>query len=145
MFPWPWLLPTHIFYDNACGLLKHVQHQGDKFFELVRPVFHVRNHHKKDADTFCNSNSNPALFPKLRLTDGKWILNSSIAEQINIWFSAFQAITCEMSIPRYNFFLDEMILIRNEWLVGELEHKGKQPFKLDFEARKAEWFASHSE
>ncbi|KAK7026535.1 hypothetical protein R3P38DRAFT_2527960 [Favolaschia claudopus] len=146
VFPWPWVLPTHIFYDNACHLLQHLNATDDSYFKSVRlavDVFHARHHHKEDGDTFCNTNNNPALFPELRITEGKWSLNSSIAEQTNVWFGAFQAMTREMSVPRYNFFLDEMILIRNEWFVGEQERKGKQPFMLDFEALKAEWNHEH--
>ncbi|KAJ7199613.1 hypothetical protein GGX14DRAFT_372934 [Mycena pura] len=132
-FPHPWLLPTHIFFDKACLLLKHLRAQGDTFFDAVRlvvDVFHARNHHKED-DKFCNEHNNPALFAELRICIGgkeKWTLNSSIAEQTNVWFGAFQAITREMSVPRYNFFLDEMILVRNQWLVQDLERRKKQPF-----------------
>nr|GAT61216.1 predicted protein [Mycena chlorophos] len=38
-FPKPWLLPTHIFYDHACGLLQHLQTPVNatlfKFFSSV--------------------------------------------------------------------------------------------------------------
>ncbi|KAJ7223482.1 hypothetical protein GGX14DRAFT_351911 [Mycena pura] len=149
IFPYPWLLPTHIFFDKACLLLKHLRAQGDSFFNHVRlvvDVFHARNHHKED-DTFCNTNNNPALFPELRTNQSgkeKWTLNSSNAEQANVWFGAFQAMTREMSVSRFNFFLDEMIFIRNEWIVKESAKKGKQPFLQSFEVMKDEWMQMYS-
>ncbi|KAJ7222563.1 hypothetical protein GGX14DRAFT_513671 [Mycena pura] len=150
VFPWPWVLPTHIFYDNACHLLEHLQAQRDTFFNLVRfvvDVFHARNHHK-ETHAFCNEHTNPALFPELRIFQSKWTLNSSVAEQTNVWFGAFQAITREMTLmlhtARYNFFLDEMIVIRNEWFVEQQERKGKQPFKMDIDLLKAEWLRAYS-
>ena len=45
---------------------------------------------------------------------------------------------------RYNFFLDEMIVIRNEWFVEQQERKGKQPFKMDIDLLKAEWLRAYS-
>nr|GAT54678.1 predicted protein [Mycena chlorophos] len=146
-FPSPWLLPTHIFYDKACQLLKHLQAQGDHFFRYVRlvvDVFHASNHHD---EAFCNANNNPALFPELRtMREGReqWTFNSSVAEQANVWFGAFQAMSREMSVPRYNFFLDEMILLRNEWLVGQQRQKAKQPFVLSEEDMKRQWLAMYS-
>ena len=151
------MLPTHIFYDNACHLLRHLQAQKDTFFTLVRlvvDVFHARGHN----DHFCDTHTSPALFPELR-SNGGWVFNSSVAEQTNVWFGAFQAITREMSeprsahihyyfgitylSPRYNFFLDEMISIHNEQLVAKLERKGKQPFSQSLSALKDEWVKAH--
>ncbi|KAF7288473.1 hypothetical protein HMN09_01389500 [Mycena chlorophos] len=151
-FPKPWLFPTHNFYDHACGLLQHLQTPVNaalfKLFECVRlvvDVFHALHHHKDDGETFCNQNTNPALCPELHdVAEGKWLLNSSIAEQTNVWYGAFQPITREMSAFRFNFFLDEMIMLRNEWFVGELGKNGKMPFTLDFEAAKQQWMSNNT-
>nr|GAT55111.1 predicted protein [Mycena chlorophos] len=149
IFPYPWLLPTHIFFDKACLLLKHIlSHPVDTFFNttlIIVDVFHAFQKHDND---FCNKNTIPSLCPELRTTRGGnevWTLNSSNAEQANVWYGAFQAITREMSEPRYNFFLDEMVTIRNEWIVDELERKGKQPMFRTMESMKADWMASHPE
>jgi hypothetical protein len=79
--------------------------QGDKHFEHVGmpvDVFHARNHHK-ESDIFCNVYCNPARFPELVAPDGKWLLNSSVAEQTNVWFGAFQAMTRELPASRSVF------------------------------------------
>ncbi|KAJ7201635.1 hypothetical protein GGX14DRAFT_356063, partial [Mycena pura] len=157
VYPEEYLLPTHIFYDNACHLLSHIQAQGDTHFKTARlivDIFHARNH----DDEFCTAKCNGASFPELHYTnkEGKecWVFNSSIAEQTNVWFGAFQAISREMSparcvylfviyigslMVRYNFFLDEVISAHNERLVGRLEREGKQPFLLDPDVLKNEW------
>ncbi|KAF9006349.1 hypothetical protein BDZ89DRAFT_1025657 [Hymenopellis radicata] len=127
-FPHPALIPSHIFYDNACNLLKHIRHIGDDHFKdsnLVVDVFHSHIH--SGEDEFCQKNCFPTLFPVLKTADGKWRLNSSVAEQTNVWFGAFQAMTREMSAIRYNFFLDEMITLRNEWMVSELDKNNTHP------------------
>ncbi|OCH83550.1 hypothetical protein OBBRIDRAFT_566446 [Obba rivulosa] len=70
---------------------------------------------------------NPAGFPELYNDQHEWYFNSSVAEQINAWFGKFQAVTREMAEVRYNFFLDEMIAIRNDWVVQELFKAHQQP------------------
>lgn len=44
---------------------------------------------------------------------------------------------------RFNFFCDEMILIRNEWIVSNLDKKGKQPFIQNMERLKEKWLATY--
>ena len=103
VFPQPWLLPTHIFYDKACAVVKHLQAQYDTYFKPTRFAVDVFHAYKNHDEEFCNTHTIPSLFPELRTTrDGKpaWIFNSSIAEQVNVWFGAFQAMAREMSVPR---------------------------------------------
>lgn len=67
-----------------------------------------------------------------------WVFNSSAAEQANKWFRQFQPIVKEMPILRYNFFLDEMISLRNEWRVNRIRVEGKGPHLIplaDLETR----------
>jgi hypothetical protein len=120
--------PDHIFYDNNCTLVKMVQ--NDPFFDtigLTVDVFHFKCKHSQE-DTFCQANCNPAAFPELESKDGKsWYFNSSIAEQTNVWLGGFQSICREMTVDKYNFFLDEMILLRNELTVAKLEQEGMMP------------------
>lgn len=59
--------------------------------------------------------------------DESWTFNSSAAEQINVWFGRFQSIVREMTPERYEFYLDEVIAIRNRFVVQELERKGLRP------------------
>jgi hypothetical protein len=86
-------------------------------------VFHFEGKHT-EKDKFCQQNCNPALWPDL-MVDGNWRFNSSVAEQTNAWFGGFQAMVREMRIERYNFFLDEMIRRRNDWLIRRLDNRGK--------------------
>ena len=37
----------------------------------------------------------------------------SIAEQTNVWLGDFHSICREMSVDKYEFFLGEMIMMRN--------------------------------
>ncbi|KAJ7066139.1 hypothetical protein C8F01DRAFT_1019366 [Mycena amicta] len=145
VFHRPWLLPTHIFFDKACQVLKHLHAQGDTYFKDVRLVVDVFHANKNHDEVFCNTHNIPSLFPELRtIRDGKtaWTFNSSVAEQANVWFGAFQAMSREMSVPRYNFFLDEMVLLRNEWLVADQQKKNKQPFLQSEESLMKQWQAS---
>ncbi len=89
-------------------------------------VFHAISKHK-DTDEFCKLNCNPATFPELYTALHQWVFNSSAAEQANVWFGQFQRIVREMREENYNFFLDEMIAIHNEWQVGVLYRRGARP------------------
>lgn len=80
----------------------------------------------------CQEHCNPADFPELVGPDG-WVFNSSAAEQANVWFVGFQPIVREMVVSRYNFFLDEMIFVRNRAHVEELERRNLVPFIRDEE------------
>jgi hypothetical protein len=59
---------------------------------------------------------------------GKWVFNSSAAEQANVWLGGYLPIVREMLPHRYDFFLDEMIKRRNELLVAKLDQSGKAPY-----------------
>lgn len=99
-------------------------------------VFHASRKHK-DSDTFCGANCSPVTYPEIMLGNA-WIFNSSVAEQTNVWFGKFQPIVKEMPVLRYNFFLDEMISLRNEWMVERLRVSGQQPHLIpldDLETR----------
>ncbi|EIW78606.1 hypothetical protein CONPUDRAFT_27070, partial [Coniophora puteana RWD-64-598 SS2] len=69
----------------------------------------------------CQKYCNPALFPDLQTDDGTgWWFNTSIAEQTNVWLGSYHAMVREMTSVRFNFFLDEMIRLRNIDLVEKL-------------------------
>ncbi|KAJ7716995.1 hypothetical protein B0H16DRAFT_1612272 [Mycena metata] len=133
----PGSLPPYLFFDNNCLLLRHLTASGnprDLRLAVVGfpvDVFHAGRKHK-ETDTFCTMNCSPVTFPEL--VDGDtWVFNSSAAEQANRWFGRFQPIVKEMPVLRYNFFLDEMIRMRNEWLVGNLRAEGKKPHLIPVE------------
>ncbi|KAF8218781.1 hypothetical protein L208DRAFT_1347395 [Tricholoma matsutake] len=91
-------LPDVVFFDNNCHLQSHLQAQGDNFFsDVILPVdvFHFKSKHK-ETDEFCQKHCNPALWPELVDADGKWVFNSSIAEQVNVWIGGYLAIVCDM-------------------------------------------------
>ncbi|KAF8582316.1 hypothetical protein K439DRAFT_1647640 [Ramaria rubella] len=86
---------------------------GDNYFEDVAlpvDIFHFKSKHK-ESDEFCGHYCNLAWW--IELMDGKtgkWLFNSSAAEQVNSWFGRYHAMTQIMHADRYNFFLDEMIM-----------------------------------
>ncbi|KAJ6449704.1 hypothetical protein C8R47DRAFT_999114 [Mycena vitilis] len=128
---YPGSLPSFIFFDNDCLLLRHLMASSEpRDARLVAvgfpvDVFHASRKHK-DSDEFCVMNCSPVTFAQLMDGD-TWIFNSSAAEQVNRWFGRFQAIVKEMPVLRYNFFLDEMIGLRNTWMVEKLQMEGKRP------------------
>ena len=89
-------------------------------------VFHASKKHS-NTDAFCQENCNPALFPELSDEVLKWIFNSSVAEQGNAWFGQFLPVVREMSQAHYNFFLDEMIAVYNEFRSQVLAKRHLRP------------------
>ncbi len=125
-------LPDVIFFDNNCQLQAHLQAQADTYFkDIILPVdvFHFKSKHKL-TDEFCQKHCNPAQWPQLAGPDGKWVFNSSVAEQVNVWAGGYIAIVREMLPHRFEFFLDEMIKRRNEFLVEKLWNTGKIPYHI---------------
>ncbi|KAI0714670.1 hypothetical protein C8Q76DRAFT_727675 [Earliella scabrosa] len=125
-------MPSFIFFDNNCKLLRHLRANNDTRFQDVGfpvDVFHAVNKHK-DSDAYCQLNCNPAGFKELFDKLNRWLFNSSAAEQGNVWFGKFKTVVREMGEVRYNFFLDEMIMIHNEWRVSVLRARGAQPRHL---------------
>ena len=72
-----------------------------QWMAVVVDVFHFAGHKQthKDCQEFCN----PNIYPLLRLSDGKWLFNSSLAEQINVWFGKLQPKVKEMNVMMHAF------------------------------------------
>lgn len=98
----PGMLPTFLFYDNACGLRSHIRCSGDdhllRHMALVVDPFHFSGH--SEQDTECQAHCNPHKFPILKTFDGSWLFNSSVAEQVNVWYGKFQPKVKEMNVVR---------------------------------------------
>ena len=132
LFPTPRSLPNILWYDNNCGMQGMLRADNDTYFEncaLPVDVFHFKSKHK-EQDTFCGTFCNPYIWMELVGEDGKWVFNSSAAEQTNAWFGGFHAIVRDMRVERYNFFLDEMIMRRNQILRQQLEAQGASPYSI---------------
>lgn len=131
---YPGCKPSFIFYDDNCSLWKFLMALDEnspirKFFERIGlpvDVFHFRSKHK-EGDLVCQVHCNPANFPDLINENGSWVYNSSAAEQANRWIKKFKNILREMDSLTFNFFLDEMIMLRNAFIVQGLEQKGMMP------------------
>ncbi|KAJ7125554.1 hypothetical protein C8R43DRAFT_898602, partial [Mycena crocata] len=126
---YPGAKPSYVFYDNNCSFLKHLRASGDHYFDdvgLPVDVFHFKCKHS-EGDLFCQTHCNPARFKELIDSDGKWVFNSSAAEQANVWFGKYQNIVQEMPVLKYNFYLDEMIALHNENVTAELVAEGHAP------------------
>ncbi|KAF8219985.1 hypothetical protein L208DRAFT_1336374 [Tricholoma matsutake] len=99
----------------SCTLAKMVK--DNPFFKdisLTVDVFHFKLKHS-ETDVFWKEHCNPAAYPELISEDNQgWYFSSSIAEQTNVWLGGYHAICWEMLIDKYAFFLDEMILHRNQ-------------------------------
>lgn len=131
LYPTKASVPQVLFYDNACSLKKHLLSVGDDHFDqCTMPVdpFHAKTKHRDDDD-FCNQICNAARFPDL-LVNGKWCFNSSAAEMTNAWFRGFQSIVREMRAAYYDFFLDEMIKIRNHTIIHDQQVANKHPHEI---------------
>ncbi|KAF8315244.1 hypothetical protein DL93DRAFT_2148981 [Clavulina sp. PMI_390] len=132
VFRQPSAVPDVIFYDNNCTFCAHLQKQNDHFFDaaiLPVDVFHFECKHKV-TDTFCQENCNPARYPALYDESGKWVFNSSAAEQTNSWINGYLPMVRDMLPHKYNFFLDEMIRQRNKHIVRKLTETKKYPYHL---------------
>lgn len=122
--------PQHLIYDSNCNALREVQRRGLSFFQgmwMCVDAFHHRTKHKA-TDALCQEKCNMRAYPELLDDNGKYYFNSSVAEQTNVWFSAFHNICREMTPIKYDFFLDEMILRRNRVTVATLHTRGKRPY-----------------
>lgn len=125
--------PNYIFFDNNCTLFKYLSAMQPRspirnYFSTIGlpvDVFHFKSKHKED-DLVCQAHCNPASFPDLITEQNTWTFNSSAAEQVNAWFVKFRALVKEMGAVRYNFFLDEMIALRNEMTAENLDKRGLQ-------------------
>jgi hypothetical protein len=103
-------------------MLAMLQSSNDHYFNncaLPVDVFHFKSKHM-EKDMFCGRFCNPYLWVDLVDEKGQWLFNSSVAEQTNTWFGGFLSIVCDMQVEHYNFFLDEMILQRNQILHDQL-------------------------
>lgn len=122
-----------VIYDTACDALQQVFKWGDPFFDNIKfcvDVWHFLNKHAT-THKFCQEYCNPADFPELKDEDGSWFFNSSVAEQGNVWLGKFRAMCREMGVVKFNFFLDEMIRLKNILIIEQLRKEGYNP-RYDF-------------
>ncbi|KAG2743488.1 hypothetical protein P692DRAFT_201886487 [Suillus brevipes Sb2] len=134
VFPTAASTPEYFVFDNNCKLRAHQDAIGDDHFAATGmpvDVFHFNSKHK-ETDTYCQRHCNPAAFPEL-ISGGKWRFNTSICEQTNVWLGGYQAILRDMSVHRYNFYLDEMIKRRNRYVISESERRGHSPWMISME------------
>ncbi|KAJ7190272.1 hypothetical protein GGX14DRAFT_579985 [Mycena pura] len=124
--------PEHLVYDSNCNAKQQVLAHEDhwSFFRdigMTVDVFHFLHKHKVGHE-FCQRYCNPAMYPELLGPDGKhWWFNTSIAEQMNAWLGGYHSMCREMLSVKYNFFLDEMIRLRNLCTLANLDAAGHNP------------------
>lgn len=86
-------------------------------------MFHFKTKHKK-SDLWRQLHCNPAQWDELlNGSNGKWVFNSSVAEQTNTWIVGYHSMLCEIYRHNYEFFLDEMITLRNASVIVKLGAK----------------------
>ncbi|KAF8155005.1 hypothetical protein K438DRAFT_1987232 [Mycena galopus ATCC 62051] len=123
--------PEHFVYDTACNARQQVLTHPDEwewFLDVGMSVnvFHFLHKHSI-THTFCQEHCTPAKFPELMGPDGGWFFNTSVVEQTNVWLGGYHSMCREMLPVKYNFFLDEMIRLRNEITVAKLAADGHCP------------------
>jgi hypothetical protein len=122
--------PEHIFYDTNCDARQ--QAEKDPWFKGVGmcvDAWHFRNKHAV-THTYCQLNCNLALYPELMDSFSGWFFNTSIAEQTNAWLGGYHSMCREMLPAKFDFFLDEMIRLRNIETVKRLYREGRHPRDL---------------
>jgi hypothetical protein len=67
-------------------------------------VFHFKCKHT-ERDEFCQTHCNPGRFRELIDSEGKWVFNSSAAEQANVWFGKFQNVVQDMPVLKSVFVI----------------------------------------
>ncbi|KAF8224723.1 hypothetical protein L208DRAFT_1116868, partial [Tricholoma matsutake] len=105
----------HLVSDSNCDAKQQVMASGNPFFAdmgMSVDVWHFLNKHKVTHE-FCQVHCNPAMYPELMNEKGKWYFNTSVAEQTNMWLGGYHLMCHEMLPAKFNFFLDEMIQLRN--------------------------------
>ncbi|KAJ7354118.1 hypothetical protein DFH08DRAFT_691424 [Mycena albidolilacea] len=124
--------PEHFIYNTNCNAKQQVLARPEEWswfldVGMTVNVFHFLHKHKVGHE-FCQEHCNPADHPELMGPDGRtWFFNTSIAEQTNVWLGGYHSICREMLPAKYNFFLDEMIRLRNELTVAKLAADGQNP------------------
>ncbi|KAJ7605847.1 hypothetical protein DFH06DRAFT_1348440 [Mycena polygramma] len=124
--------PEHFIYDTCCDAKQQVMaHPMEwSWFQdvgMTVDVFHFLNKHDAGHE-FCQEHCNPVAYPELMNPDGHtWFFNTSIAEQTNVWLGGYHSICREMLPTKYNFFLDEMIRLRNQQTIAKLAADGHNP------------------
>ncbi|KAJ7630261.1 hypothetical protein FB45DRAFT_792746 [Roridomyces roridus] len=123
--------PEHFVYDTNCDAKQQVEANPEAWWwfkdvGMSVDVFHFLHKHKISHE-FCQEHCNPADHPELMGPDGKWFFNTSVAEQTNVWLGGYHSICREMLPVKYNFFLDEMIRLRNQQTVAKLAVGGHNP------------------
>lgn len=123
--------PEHIFYDSNCD----ARQQAEKIpwfagIGMCVDVWHFKNKHKVTHE-YCQKHCNPIQYPELLDEKGKWYFNTSVAEQVNAWLGGYLSICREMLPAKYDFFLDEMIRLRNFEHLKKLQREGRNPRFID--------------
>ena len=123
--------PEHVFYDTNCDARQ--QAENDPWFKdigMCVDVWHFLNKHKVTHE-YCQKNCNPYMYKELRDENGQWTFNTSVAEQTNAWLQGYHSMCREMLPARFDFFLDEMIRLKNIEVISKLERRGKNPREYD--------------
>ncbi|KAJ6462258.1 hypothetical protein C8R47DRAFT_1327226 [Mycena vitilis] len=123
--------PEHLVYDTNCDAKQQVHAHPEEWawfsdMGMCVDVWHFLNKHAT-THVFCQEHCNPADYPELMGPDGQWFFNTSVAEQANVWLGGYHSMCREMLPVKYNFFLDEMIRLRNQMVVAKLAQDGHNP------------------
>lgn len=117
-------LPTLMFYRNACQLYSHIRlHPQDahRFRNMIMPdVAHQTGPHNGPQRPYYLDHHANHLLAGLKTPNGGWRFNSETTQSINAWVGTFAPMCRHMHSTKYNFFLEEMIRLRNELTLNKI-------------------------
>ena len=87
--------------------------------------------HEETNNRDAVKDENPYMYKELQDENGQWTFNTSVAEQTNAWLQGYHSMCQEMLPARFDFFLDEMIRLKNIEVISKLERRGKNPREYD--------------
>lgn len=117
---------THIFYDNACNLLRHIM-KREKFsnlrgMEYCVDRFHFRGH---NGNVFCRTHCNPDARPELFDSKGNPMFNTSICESTNSWLRRIAGTLRQADADFADFWLYTALHFRNSQTMESLSRRGQ--------------------
>jgi hypothetical protein len=124
--------PKHLIYDSNCDAKQQVMSHGDPYFAdmgICVGIWHFLNKHKV-THAFRQKHCNPAMYPELQDKKGDWYFNTLVAKQTNAWLGGYHFMCHKMLPVKFNFFLDEMIRLRNVEMLKRLAASGQHPHVL---------------
>jgi hypothetical protein len=147
----PARMPPVLVYDNACQVVQLIQSTTDPVKKqqyslwfgrsaIIVDRFHYSSHKNSSGQglqRICADYCDPNKLEEMRSTDGRPLFNTSRNESANVWLGGFHSMVRGMTEINYHFFIDLMLLLKNDITAKELAKGGHQPT--------FGWYAMHAD